>query len=224
MTAKRFLNKGERRAVEEAVAAAEKTTAAEFVCAIATESGRYDRAESIIGLAVSLIAMTGVYTVMTWSPASSWGSVRPMLLGELAASAVGGFVLGSILASYWHTLRRLFVGRHEMDTEVERSASHVFAAARLTSTREHGGVLLYVSLFERRAVVLADTGAGRVLGREGIDALRDLAVARLREGRRLETFTDTVRAAAERLAPALPATATNPDELPNALLVFHPRP
>jgi putative membrane protein len=224
MTAKRFLSKRERQAVEEAVANAEKKTAAEFVCAVATESGRYDRAESLVGLAVSLVAMSVVYTVVTWAPADAWSGARTMLLGEIAVTVVGGFVVGSVLASYWHGLRRLFVRRLEMDEEVARAASHVFAIARLASTREHGGVLLYVSLFERRAVVLADTGAVRVLGQDGIEALRDLAVARLRAGRRLETFTDTVSAAAERLAPLLPPVGADSDELPNALLVFHPRP
>jgi hypothetical protein len=54
--------------------------------------------------------------------------------------------------------------------------------------------------------------------------LRDLAVARLRAGRRKETFTDTLRLAAERLAPVLPAAAGRADELPTQLRVFHPRP
>jgi len=224
MNAKRFLSKRERKTLEEAVAAAEQRTAAEFVCAVATESGRYDRAESLVGLAVGLVGLAVVHFAFTWTPSDSWFESRAVPLALQAAAVVAGFVLGSVLASFSHALRRLFVSASELEAEVERAASHVFAVGRLASTRQRGGVLVYVSVFERRVVVLADSGAARLLGEDGIDALRNLATERLTRGKRLEAFTDTVGAAAERLAPALPAEAVNPDELPDALLVFHPRP
>jgi putative membrane protein len=111
-----------------------------------------------------------------------------------------------------------------MAQETGRAASAVFAQRRLGSTRQQGGLLLYVSLFERRAVVLADDGALAALGQAGVDALRDQMVAGLREGRRAETLTAAVRAAAERLASRLPPAPKNPNELPNQVLLFDPRP
>ena len=224
MDARRFLNSEDSARLEQAVARAERSTAAEFVCAVATESGRYDRAESVVGLAVAVAALGLTHAILTRAPSGSWEPGSPVAVGWLALAVVAGWIAGSVLASYVHPLRRLFVGRHEIEEEVARSASHVFSVARLTSTRAHGGVLVYVSLFERRVVVLADSGAGTALGAGGIEALRDLAVARLRAGDRMGTFAATVAAAAERLAPVLPATADNPDELPDALVVFHPRP
>lgn len=224
MNAKRFLSKRERKALEEAVASAEQRTAAEFVCAVATESGRYDRAESLVGLAFALLGLAVVQLGFTWTPSDSWIDTRAVPLAAQAAAVVVGFVLGTLVASFFHALRRLFVSTSELEAEVERAASHVFAQARLSSTRQRGGVLVYVSVFERRVVVLADTGAARVLGGDGIDALRNLATERLTRNKRLEAFSDTVGAAAERLAPALPAEAINPDELPDALVIFHPRP
>jgi putative membrane protein len=224
MNAERFLTESERRAVADAVADAEKSTAAEFVCAVATESGRYDRAESIVGVIGALVALTAAYWAAAWTPRGSWSLAGTVGLTEAAAAIVVGFVVGSVLASILPSARRPFVGRREMDAEVARAADHVFAARRLTTTRERGGVLLYVSLFERRVLVLADSGAMKALGDEGVIALRDLAVQRLRSGHRLQTFTDAVAAAAERLSGSLPPSAENADELPNALLVFHPRP
>jgi len=224
MNAKRFLSKRERATLEEAVAAAERRTAAEFVCAVATESGRYDRAESMVGLAVSLLGLGIVQLGFSWTPSDSWIEARAVPLALQAMAVVAGFVAGSVLASYAHPLRRLFVSATERDAEVARAASHVCAVSRLASTRQRGGVLVYVSLFERRVVVLADTGAARPLGENGLDALRNMATERLVRGKRLEAFSDTVAAAAERLAPALPAEAVNPDELADALRVFHPRP
>ena len=141
MNARRFLDSGEAARLEQAVAEAERSTAAEFVCAVATESGRYDRAESVVGLAVAVAALGLTHVLMTRAPSGSWAPGSPIAVGWLALAVVAGWIAGSVLASYCHPLRRLFVGRHEIDEEVARAASHVFSVARLTSTRAHGGVL-----------------------------------------------------------------------------------
>ncbi len=224
-TANDYLNRMERDAVEQAVAAAEECTSAEIVCAVATESGRYDRAESLCGLVLGLIAMGVVQGRAGFAPAESgsWAA-QGAAIGWLALAVVAGFVAGSILASYWHGLRRLLVSEHEMEEEVAGAAARVFALERIGSTRGKAGVLLYVSLAERRVVVLADAAAMTLLGRQGLDELRDMAVTRLRDGRRADTFVDTIIAAAKRLAPALPPETGDANELANRLRLYHPRP
>jgi putative membrane protein len=225
MTADGFLTYTERKAVEDAIAAAEECTSAEVVCAVATESGRYDRAEGVVGV---LGALAGLGAVHWLAPLRAAGSgswaVEAVGAGWLALGVVLGYIAGAVLASYWHPLRWLFVSKAEMENDVARAAVAVFAVARLAATRTRAGVLVYVSLFERRVQVLADARAMEVLGQAGVDAIRDIAVARLRDGRRPETFIDAIVEAARALAPALPPEPVNEDELPNPLLVFHPRP
>ena len=86
-------------------------------------------------------------------------------------------------------------------------------------------MLIYVSLFERRVVVLADHQALSVLGESGIEALRDTAVSHLKQGGLVDSFVETINQAATGLAEALPADSEeNPDELSNRVLQFHPRP
>jgi putative membrane protein len=223
--ARKFLDAAERAEIARAAAEAEGRTAAEIVCALATESGRYDRAESLVGLAGSLLAL-GVAHVVAAPPSSEPGTWTEahLSLGWQSLAVVAGFTLASVLASYVHALRGLFTSSREMEEETLRAAGHVFVAERLASTRSRGGVLVYVSLFERRVVVLADKGVMEAVGEPFVRELRDLAVARLRAGRRKETFTDALRLAAERLAPVLPVAAGRADELPTQLRVFHPRP
>lgn len=223
--ARTFLDEKERAAIEQTAVEAEARTAAEIVCVLATESGRYDRAESLVGLAGSLLAL-GVAHLLAAPPGAelgTWTQAHPSL-GWLSFSVAVGFVVGSVLASYVHPLRALLTSSREMKEETLRTARHVFVVERLASSRSRGGVLVYVSLFERRVAVLADKGVMDALGEPLVLELRDLALARLRDGRRKETFTDAIRLAAERLAPALPAAAGNADELPTHLRVFHPRP
>lgn len=225
MSAKTFLSTDEQTAVSAAIAAAEERTSAEIVCALATESGRYDRAEALLGLICALLGLLTVNLVTEGSASGgSWEEAARVPFLLQATGVALGFLVGNVLASYVHPLRRIFVGGAEVEAELARAASQVFVSQRLASTRAKGGVLLYVSLFERRVLVLADEGAFAVLGQEGVDALRDQAIAKLRAGERAATFQETVAAIAERLESALPCEADDTNELADELLVFHPRP
>ncbi len=228
MTANHVLTEGCRQRIEAAVGEVESKTSAEVVCAIATESGRYDRAESIVGLALALAALCaahGLYVALATEGPGDWGAAPGLSLGWQAAAVVAGFVGGSVIASFIHGIRRLVVRDDEMRDEVERAASHVFTLEAVAATAGRTGLLIYVSLFERRVVVLADQQSRAVLTDEGIEALRDTAVARLRGHRVTEAFVETVQQAGVRLAEALPADRQlDADELSNHVLTFHPRP
>jgi uncharacterized membrane protein len=100
--AKKLITAGDR----ERIASLEEGTGAEVVCAVATESARYDRAESICGLLFGLLALAfGTQFV----PEQEWGmTAGPGLVWQVAL-IVAGFVAGSLFSSYWHPLRRLLV-------------------------------------------------------------------------------------------------------------------
>jgi uncharacterized membrane protein len=226
MNARYFLSTSEQEQIAQAIGAAEKQTSAEVFCAVATESGRYDRAESIVGLCAALLGL-GVAHAFRGGlllGQGEWSDGAGVALGWQCLAVVVGFVIGTFTASHVHPFRRLFVAGAEMDDETWKAASHVFTLRRADSIRSRSALLIYASLFERRVVVLAAKDAADALGEGGLRELRDLAVNRLREGRRAEMFTDAVRLVAERLREALPAAGANPDELSNKLMILHPRP
>ncbi len=226
--ARRFLTEEEVRSVEEAISQAEARTAAEFVCAVATESGRYDRAESILGLISALALLAVTYRLpglMADSSVGEWAVVAPPGLVWLSLAVAVGFVLGNVLATYVHGLRRFFVSQTEIEQEVLRAASHVFAQRRVACTEAQAGVLIYVSLFEHRVVILCDQQAMKVLQQSDVEALRDIAVGQLKAGQRGQTFLTTLEAASGLLAERLPPPPEGEqNELPNDFVIFHPRP
>jgi uncharacterized membrane protein len=57
MNANTFLTASQRKELEAKIQEVETRTSAEIVCAVATESGRYDRAESLVGLLAALLAL-----------------------------------------------------------------------------------------------------------------------------------------------------------------------
>lgn len=214
----------EKAAIEAAVAAAEKRTSAEFVCALATESGRYDRAESLMGLTLALLGLTLANYAAHGStdPGSFEATAGPSLAWQFVTVVVG-FVLGSALGTYCHPVRRLFVPVREMIEETRKAARAVFALRRLASTKEQGGVLVYYSIFERRILVLADEGAQKALGQEGLGELRALAMRTLHQQGKVAAFTTVLEAAAEKLEHALPVRPSDTDEISNELVIYHPR-
>ena len=69
LNATTYLSQDEQQQVEAAIRDAEQHTSAEMVAVIATESGRYDRAESIVGLLGSVLGL-----IVLNSIASSWNA------------------------------------------------------------------------------------------------------------------------------------------------------
>lgn len=218
MNANEFV--ADKKPIEAAITRLEQKSAAEVVCVVATESGRYDRAESMLGLLLGLGGLGAAEAV--WGAFSgSWGSPTPLLVQS--AGVVVGFVAGLLLASFVHPLRRLLVSQAEMDDEVRRGAASAFTASRVGSTAGRVGVLVYVSLFEHRVVVLLDSGVQAHVSADFAQQLVDRAVAGLKAGKRTEALAELIDLLAQTLADKLPANADNPDELPNHVIALHPR-
>ena len=225
MNADKLMGEEGRLKVREAIAGAEEKTSAEIVCALATESGRYDRGESLAGLFVGVVAVLLAHAARLYlQPEGSWGELPALdpLWQVLIVS--GGFLVGILLAGFFPRLRGLFVLDRE-EEEVARSAAFVFATAGMATTAGRTGLLVYISLRERRLVVLADETALGVLGAEGLEELKDNAAKLLAEGKFTDAFVKVVEDAGAKLAESLPASReVNPDELDNHVLFFHPRP
>jgi len=191
------------------------------VCAVATESGRYDRAESLCGLGVGLLALISGNKL---AGMGGWDTSTALSLGLQVVLVVGGFILGSVLASYWHALRHLFVSQKEMALEVSRSVHQVFSEHGIGGTRHRGGVLIYLSLFERRLEVRCDRAVLEKIQQTDLDAIRDSVLDKVRNGDAKGGLIAGLGRAEAILAKALPASEATPDALTNEVLVFHPRP
>lgn len=224
-----FLDQGQVAELEQAIAEVEKQTSAEIVCAVATESGRYDRAEAIFGIlfAVLTLVVVNLVVITRENGPDRWSEFEGVEFTWQMVSLLAGFLVGNLIASYLHPVRRLLTGSAEKEAEVARSAAFVFAQQRVASTRGEGGLLIYLSLYERRAVVLADEGVMEAAGQQFVDDLRDMAVAGLRSKTAAGGMVEAVKTAGVVLSEKMPQdTAAAPDEneLSNRVILIHPRP
>jgi putative membrane protein len=109
-----------------------------------------------------------------------------------------------------------------MDQAVRSRALRAFHEHGLQRTAEGTGVLVFASLFERRAVVLGDHGIHAKMGDAGWDEAVGVLAGALRQGDPGRGFEQAVARCGERLAehfPRAPGAPPSLNELEDAVRV-----
>lgn len=136
--------------------------------------------------------MLSDYLRPQWVTASTAVMHAIAVLGVAAAAA--------LLAIFVPPFSRLLLRRVRAEVEVRQFAQSLFLRRALFATRERTGLLVLVSLFERRIEIVADTGfAGRVSEAEWNGVIARMT-PHLRDRRPFEALRDALAAIEELLA------------------------
>ncbi|MBI1248643.1 hypothetical protein GC197_12485 [bacterium] len=221
--ASQLFSKEQREQVKTAVAAAEAKTSCEIVPVVATSSGRYDRAEDVVGVWLATIAAVVVWLSFPriMEETGSWeAGFWDLGLIALIVVIVVGFITGAFLGSRVDWLRRLFTPRNQMRNEVAARAREVFFDQRVHHTTGATGILIYVSLFERTAAVLGDQEVIEKLGQAALDHLCQQLTEGLRQSDPTTAICAVIEQAGNQLAKPLPRAADDVNELADALVLM----
>jgi len=220
--ASEIINADQRARIEATVSKAESKTCCEIVPVVATSSGRYDRAEDLVGLwcavlgaVVAFLTLPGRADAGRWGGIPIWGQVLLLTFVMLVC-----FVIGAVLATRLHSLRRMFTPRQQMEEEVNLRARELFFDRRVHHTAGASGMLIFVSLYERTAVVLGDSGVIDALGQPFCTELCTRLTTTLRNADVATAICDTINHAASSLESALPRTEHDVNELPDTLVLL----
>jgi putative membrane protein len=193
-----------RAALTDCVKKIESTTDAELVLVVRARSGSYRQADYLFG---ALLAFAGLLFLL-FSPFDFhqyWVAIDVALL----------FVIGSVITSRSNSLRRLLTTDKFRSAAVRTGAAAMFYEAGIANTNAEMGVLIYLSVLERRLELIADRGILK-----GVNALEwnqqmfELHQAgRKADAQALQTGLENLGAL---LSKHLPATGENPNELPDA--------
>jgi putative membrane protein len=198
----------ERAAVEAAVREAERMTAAEIVPVVTSASSRHYRGQDIAGVWLAFLVLIAL---AIFSPEHQIDGLEAVLL-FVVAIALGTFAAANIPA-----LKRLFLGRADLEEAVADGAIRAFRTFGVGETTGRTGLLVYVSLFERSAVVLGDAALARVLAASDYAAIRDVLIDGMRRGQIELALVASIRKAGEILADRLPRPADDQDEITDTL-------
>lgn len=136
-----------------------------------------------------------------------------------AVIAIGVGLFGALLALLSPPLARRLAGSARLQGEVEQSARAFFLEREVFATAQRRGVLLLVSSFERKLVVLPDTGLADRLGSAELAPVIAAMRGPLARGARAEALLAGLAALeAALLAAGLRGAAGSADEIPPELI------
>ena len=135
----------------------------------------------------------------------------------LAAPPAVGATLGYLLAALWPALRVRLVPPHTVEHRVHQRATAAFVEQEVFRTRARTGILLFLSLLERRVVVLADAGINARVSQAEWDAVAAGIVAGMRRGEPGPALATAIRRCGELLSTGFARSPDDRDELPDEL-------
>jgi putative membrane protein len=202
-----MLSQADQDRIAAAIRAAEARTSGEIFCVLALSSSEY-RLVPVAWAAVAALIVPAPLIHLTLWPAAA------IYLVQLCA-----FLLVA-LALWRPALRYRIVPRRAKHDRAHAMAMQQFFAHGLQQTENRTGVLIFASLAERYAEIVADAGIAAKVPK----AVWDRAVAALIDGMRRDRADEGFVAAIEQcgavLAEHFPPGALDRDELPNKLVVL----
>jgi putative membrane protein len=218
------LQPDDHRTVSAAIATAEAGSDGEILTIVSADSDSYHD----VALHWAVAAMIGVLAVCAWQAALlaagwerllGWGEVASV--GETLFAAMILAVLGFLLVLLLlrsRSLRLALTPGATKSRRVRRRAIALFRAAAERRTIGRTGVLIYLSLAEHRAEIVADEAVTKVTTPECWgDAMAEL-VGEIREGRPGQGLALAVEEVGEVLSRHFPKTGTDVNEIPDKLI------
>ena len=190
-------------AVAEAVRSVEERSCAELVVEVRARSGSYAHADARFAGVVAFATLLFVL-LSPWSFAPFW----------VAPDVLIAYGIGLLIARSSPAIRRLMTTRRDRETKVHTYAAAAFVERGVANTQRETGVLVYMSMVERRIDVIADRGV--------LDAVPPLEWNQLLETLRSRAaspkmLVEVLRVLEPLLIRYLPARAGDRNEMPNEL-------
>jgi putative membrane protein len=211
-TTDRFFSPADLEAIQTAVREAEARTSGEIVPYVVERSDEYPTAAWKGAALGALLGPMVALAFHRWTDLWGW----PLGIWIALPAPLGG-ALGYLLALLG-PVRRWMAGEPTLDTRARRRAAAAFLEAEVFRTRERTGILLFVSLFERRVVLLADSGIHQKVDDTAWEEITRRLARGIREGRPGPAMIEAIRACGELLERhGVERQADDQDELTNEL-------
>ncbi len=199
---------GAQNAVHEALMSAESNTVGEIVPVVLERSDRHPEAEWMSALVTLLIGTALLQGVLPWQ------TPHYLILCQLGLGALG-FLLARALPAW----KRIFVSERRATEMALEQANQEFFRLGLHQTVARTGVLLFVSLLERRVVVLGDLGIHAKVGDEHWKHTQSVILDGVRSGHIETGLIYGIRATGTVLAQHFPWVHGDRNEIPDRVVV-----
>ncbi len=208
-----FLSTEEQQIVTDTVHRAELRTSGEIVPMVVSQSHSYPlatvRAGGFVALLTALL-LTGPVAGMFWlEPSNMWVFLIlffPVYWGT------------ALLVDTFVPVKRLFLSKKEMEVEVEEAAHVAFFTERLYQTRDANGILIFISILEHRAWIIADSGISERIPHERWEDAVSVITRGIREKKNCQALCQAIEMIGEILEHEFPIADNDTNELHNLLV------
>ena len=201
------LSDTDRARISTAIRAAEARTSGEIVCVLA-DSSTGPTALPVLIAAVLALALPWLLMAVTAFP------LQRILELQLVAFLVLLIVLSLPL------VRTALVPRAARRAHAHRVAMDQFRSRGIARKKDRAGILIFVSLAEHYARIVADDGIAARVRQPQWQAAVDGLIAAMREERVADGFISAIEACGTVLAAHFPLTGPAKDELPDRIYVI----
>lgn len=197
----------DRARVAAAIVEAERGTSGEIVCVLARRSSDYAAVPLVWAIIGALALPWALLRFTQWS-------VERLFLAQLGFFALAMLVLSA------PALRVALTPGRVRRAQAHRAAAEQFLNRGLIRSTRRAGVLIFVSLAERYARIIADEGVAEHVAQNEWQEAIDALLAHMREDRIAEGYIAAIGKCGAILARHLPPEPGQTNELPDRLFVI----
>jgi len=209
--ATKYISQSGFEQVEKAIAEAESHTSGEIVPILVRRSSTIGHVPIILAcLFLISYFLLGIESLQE----EFLGSHPLWFLLDILLALILGFTLGRI-----GFLQRLLTSSDDMSDQVDMRSEVEFYEAGLNRTKDATGILIFVSLMEHRATVLADRAITEKMPKETWTEVVNLVLDGVKKGDLSKGFSDAITRCGEILKPEFPIQSDDTNELKDHLII-----
>ncbi len=203
-----FFTTDEEKRIRHAVEAAESTTSGEIATMVVGKSDSYREAEAVG--AILLAGMLSLICAILIRHVTIWTYIPMVFLLFFPSRA---------FLRRFPKLKLSFVGRKRIAEAVRERAVRAFFEKRLYKTRDETGILILISILERKVWVIADRGINSKMPHDGWQPVAVGIAEGIKEGRACEALCVAIDKCGKMLAEHFPKRPGDRNELPDRLIM-----
>lgn len=208
-----FLTEAEQQEVTQSVQQAEKKTSGEIVPMLVESSHHYPAAviagSLLLSVPAALILAVPVGRLLSISPESVW--LFLMLFGLC-------FPVAQTVVKRFPALKARFLWPGQVEEEVYEGAVMSFYSEKLHRTRDQNGILIYISLFEKKVWILADEGINSCIDQQVWNSLAEDLSRDIKSGARCRALCNTIDQIGDILQSHFPIKDDDKNELHDLII------
>ena len=205
--ADKFFSLAEREQIRQAVATAEATTSGEIATMIVDSSDTYR--DAAVSAAILLAAMAALFIAIITRHTTVWSYLPLTIICYFPAA---------FLVKRLPQLLKPFISRRRCEEAVRARSIQAFYEKGLYRTKDETGVLIFISIFERKVWILGDRGINARIAPEAWQQLARELSAGIASGSACAALCRVIGKCGELLSSHFPRERENLNELGDEII------